>query len=96
MILDKAFTHLRAEDGIFFLEDDDGNFYRAATRRSRQMTGDYFHSRKLLNVVAKQGMATLVHDVRKTNVFPTPRVWSCGAFAASLPRRFNIMTHEPA
>ena len=65
LILDKAFTHLRAEEGIIFLEDDDGNFYRAATRRRRQMTGDYIYSRKLLNVVAKQGMAALVHDVQE-------------------------------
>lgn len=69
LILDKAFTHLRAEEGIFFLEDDDGNFYRAATRRSRQMTGDYIYSRKLLNVVAKQGMAALVHDVQDDERF---------------------------
>ena len=93
LILDKAFTHLRAEEGIFFLEDDDGNFYRAAARRSRQMTGDYIYSRKLLNVVAWRRWCT---TSRRTNVFPTPRVWSCGAFAASLPRPFNIMTDEPA
>ena len=65
LILERAFTHLRAEEGVIFLEDDDGNFYRAATQRKRQMTGDYIYSRRLINIVAKQGMAALVHDVQE-------------------------------
>ena len=69
LILDKAFAHLRADEGIIFLEDDDGNFYRAATRRTRQMTGDYIYSRRLINFVDKQGMAALVHDVREDERF---------------------------
>lgn len=69
LVLDRAFTHLGAEEGVIFLENDDGELERAATRRKPEVTGGDFYSRRLANVVARRGMAALVHDVHEDERF---------------------------
>lgn len=69
LVLERAVTHLKAEEGIVFLENDDGSFDRAAVRRTRRLAGDYIYSRRLIDRVATKGMAALVHDVREDDRF---------------------------
>jgi serine phosphatase RsbU (regulator of sigma subunit) len=61
MILDRAFEHLRPEQGCLFLRQGD-TYLRAASRTVDPSRPDIPLSRKLLEEVCEKGMAALVLD----------------------------------
>jgi serine phosphatase RsbU (regulator of sigma subunit) len=69
LILDRAFADLRPEEGVIFLKDEAGEFYRAATRSVPGLSGDSLYSRKLLREVTEKGLAALVMDASKDERF---------------------------
>lgn len=63
LILDRAFAHLRPEEGAIYLRADDGSFQRVASRSAQGPGHTPFYSTNLLREVAEKGMAALVLDV---------------------------------
>lgn len=62
LILDRAFDHLKPEEGTIFLKGDDGEYYRAATRSIRGKGSQTLYSRALVHEVVERGQAALVLD----------------------------------
>ena len=64
LVLDRAFAHLRPEEGMVLLKSSLGELERAATRRLPGSTGDFLVSRSLEREVAEKGQAALVLDAQ--------------------------------
>jgi serine phosphatase RsbU (regulator of sigma subunit) len=64
LILDRAFAHLRPEEGVILLKNSLGDLDRVATRRLPGTTGDFLVSRSLEKEVAEKGQAALVLDAQ--------------------------------
>jgi serine phosphatase RsbU (regulator of sigma subunit) len=62
LVLDRAFAHLRPEEGAIFLRGPDGSLRRAASRQAPGETGEPLFSRRLVQEVVDKGMAALVTD----------------------------------
>jgi len=62
LILDRAFDHLRPEEGTIFLKGADGEYYRAATRSVNGEGSKTLYSRNLVQQVVEKGQAALVLD----------------------------------
>ncbi|HEY0783740.1 MAG TPA: SpoIIE family protein phosphatase [Thermoanaerobaculia bacterium] len=63
LILKRAFDHLRPEQGVIFLRQDDGRYARVASRSLPGSTSPMPDSRSLLAEVAGKGLAALVLDI---------------------------------
>lgn len=63
LILDRAFVHLRPEEGAIFMRSPDGGFERVASRSAQGTGHTPFYSTHLVREVAEKGMAALVLDV---------------------------------
>lgn len=63
LILDRAFVHLRPEEGAIYMRCADGGFTRVASRSAHGTGHTPFHSTHLIREVADKGMAALVLDV---------------------------------
>jgi sigma-B regulation protein RsbU (phosphoserine phosphatase) len=64
LVLDRAFAHLRPEEGIILLKSPLGDLERAASRRLPGAKGDFLYSRSLVSEVAEKGQAALVLDAQ--------------------------------
>jgi serine phosphatase RsbU (regulator of sigma subunit) len=64
LVLDRAFAHLRPEEGMILLKTSLGDLEQAATRRLPGTTGDFLYSRSLEREVAEKGQAALVLDAQ--------------------------------
>lgn len=62
LILDRAFDHLRPQEGVIYLRSDDGEVYRAASRSVRGSTTAPLESHSLFEEVMEKGQAALVLD----------------------------------
>jgi phosphoserine phosphatase RsbU/P len=62
LVLDRAFVHLRPEEGAIFLRGTDGALHRAASRRAPGAKGEPLFSRRLVQEVVDKGLAALVTD----------------------------------
>lgn len=71
LILDRAFTHFRPEEGAIFLRKEGGELYRAKSRRPPDQEGEPFYSRRLIHEVADEGKAALVEDAGHDERFAT-------------------------
>jgi sigma-B regulation protein RsbU (phosphoserine phosphatase) len=69
LILDSAFAHLSPEEGALFLRRENGELYRAKSRRLPEETGEFVYSRRLIREVAEKGQAALVEDVSRDERF---------------------------
>lgn len=63
LILDRAFDHLKPEEGAIFLKRG-AEYYCAASRSSRTGRGATLSSRRLVEEVAEKGLAALVVDTQ--------------------------------
>lgn len=63
LILDRAFAHLRPEEGAIFMRSGEGGFERVASRSAQGTGHTPFYSTHLVREVAEKGMAALVLDV---------------------------------
>lgn len=68
LILDRAFDHLRPEEGAIFLKGKGSDYYCAASRSGRKGERP-FYSQHLVEEVAEKGMAALVLDVEADDRF---------------------------
>ena len=68
LILERAFEHLRPEEGAIFLKAGEGDF-KLAARRAASGSGDYLYSRTLVQEVAEKGLAALVLDAQTDERF---------------------------
>ncbi len=73
LILDRAFDHLQPEEGVIYLKQPDGEFYRAAFRSVEGQESEYVYSRTLIHEVAEKGLAALVLDVETDERFAEAR-----------------------
>jgi sigma-B regulation protein RsbU (phosphoserine phosphatase) len=64
LVLDRAFAHLRPEEGVIILKNSLGELERATSRRLPGTTGDFLVSRSLEREVAEKGQAALVLDAQ--------------------------------
>jgi serine phosphatase RsbU (regulator of sigma subunit)/pSer/pThr/pTyr-binding forkhead associated (FHA) protein len=64
LVLDRAFAHLRPEEGIVLLKNSLGELEQSATRRLPGTSGDFLVSRSLEKEVAEKGQAALVLDAQ--------------------------------
>jgi len=71
LILDRAFVHLKPEEGAIYLKRPDGEFYMAASRRAPGVTGEFFYSRSLIQEVTEKGLAAFVLDTSEDERFST-------------------------
>ncbi len=62
LILDRAFDHLRPQEGVIFLKGSDGRVYRAASRTVHGTTASPLESHSLFEEVMEKGQAALVLD----------------------------------
>ena len=69
LILDRAFDHLRPQEGVIFLKGNDGTIYRAASRSVRGTTGPPMESHSLFEEVMEKGQAALVLDAETDQRF---------------------------
>ena len=63
LILDRAFAHLKPEEAVIFLKNENG-FERAASRRLPHVLGDHLYSRRLIEEVTEKKVAALVKDAQ--------------------------------
>ena len=68
LILERAFEHLKPEEGVIFLKSDQGDFELAA-RRATSGSGDYLYSRTLVQEVADKRLAAVVLDAQTDERF---------------------------
>ncbi len=68
LILDRAFDHLKPEEGAIFLKEKTGDGYACAASRYRHGRPPVF-SRHLVHEVAEKGLAALVLDTRQDDRF---------------------------
>ena len=71
MILERAFAHFRPEEAVVFLEERDGSYRPAASRRLPEAVGEGFYSRRLIQEVTQKGLAALVLDAQTDERFST-------------------------
>jgi serine phosphatase RsbU (regulator of sigma subunit) len=64
LVLDRAFAHLRPEEGVILIKNPLGDLEQAATRRVPGATGEFLYSRSLAKEVAEKGQAALVLDAQ--------------------------------
>ena len=64
LVLDRAFAHLRPEEGMILLKNPLGELEQSATRRLPGTTGEFLYSRSLEREVAEKGQAALVLDAQ--------------------------------
>jgi serine phosphatase RsbU (regulator of sigma subunit) len=64
LVLDRAFVHLRPEEGMVLLKNSLGELEQAATRRLPGTTGELLYSRSLAREVTEKGQAALVLDAQ--------------------------------
>jgi serine phosphatase RsbU (regulator of sigma subunit) len=69
LVLDRAFVHLRPEEGMILLKNPLGELERAAIRRLPGATGELLYSRSLERKVAEEGQAALVLDAQTDERF---------------------------
>ena len=63
LMLDRTFDHLKPQQAVVYLREDDGEFYQAATRALPGMSTTIPLSHALVAEVLDKGMAALVFDV---------------------------------
>lgn len=68
LILERAFEHLKPEEGAIFLKGD-GDDYELAARRAVSGGGDYLYSRTLVREVADKRLAAVVLDAQTDERF---------------------------
>ncbi len=68
LILERAFEHLKPEEGAIFLKTADGD-YALAARRATAGSGDYLYSRTLVREVADKRLAAVVLDAQTDERF---------------------------
>jgi serine phosphatase RsbU (regulator of sigma subunit) len=73
LILDRAFEHLKPEQGAIFLRTREGGFRRAASRSLPGLRRELVHSDSLLDEVAGKGMAALVLDTQTDQRFASAK-----------------------
>jgi phosphoserine phosphatase RsbU/P len=71
LILERAFAHFRPEEAVVFLEERDGSYRPAASRRLPELPGEGFYSRRLIQEVTQKGLAALVLDAQTDERFST-------------------------
>jgi sigma-B regulation protein RsbU (phosphoserine phosphatase) len=71
MILERAFAHFRPEEAVLFLEERDGSYRPAASRRLPDVPGESLYSRRLIQEVTQKGLAALVLDAQTDERFST-------------------------
>ncbi|MGD8897470.1 MAG: SpoIIE family protein phosphatase [Acidobacteriota bacterium] len=64
LVLDRAFAHLRPEEGMILLKNSLGELDQSATRRLPGASGEFLYSRSLAKEVAEKGQAALVLDAQ--------------------------------
>jgi sigma-B regulation protein RsbU (phosphoserine phosphatase) len=64
LILDRAFDHLKPEEGAIFLRSTEAEYYCAASRSVRGTNHRCLYSRNLVREVAEKGLAALVLDTQ--------------------------------
>jgi serine phosphatase RsbU (regulator of sigma subunit) len=69
LVLDRAFAHLRPEEGAIFLRRPDGSLQRVASRQAPGEVGELLFSRRLVQEVVDRGVAALVTDARRDERF---------------------------
>jgi serine phosphatase RsbU (regulator of sigma subunit) len=69
LILSRVFDHLQPEEGVIFMRDAGGGYFRAASRASPDYTGAQLYSGTLVEEVAEKGLAGLVFDVETDDRF---------------------------
>ena len=69
MILDRAFDHLRPEEGAIYLKGPDGDLSCAASRTAKGHEAAPVFSRHLVREVAEKGLGALVLDTREDERF---------------------------
>jgi sigma-B regulation protein RsbU (phosphoserine phosphatase) len=69
LVLDRVFSELIPEEAVIFLKDARGEYYRAATRRLPNVSGDFLYSRHLIREVTEKQLAALVTDTSRDERF---------------------------
>jgi len=69
LILDRAFKHLRPEEGAVYLRSATGEYTCSASRSNRPSAGPVTVPRSLVREVGEKGMAALVLDVQADDRF---------------------------
>lgn len=69
MILDRVFEHLQPEQGVIFIQSDDGEIRPAAQRSVPGLESEFLYSRTLVQEVTEKGLAALVLDVASDDRF---------------------------
>jgi len=69
MILDRAFDHLKPEQGAIFLKTPDGDYRCAASRSLSGATDRFVYSKSLIREVVEKAMAALVVDASADSRF---------------------------
>jgi sigma-B regulation protein RsbU (phosphoserine phosphatase) len=69
LVLDRVFAELIPEEAVVFLKDPKGEYYRAATRRLPNVSGDFLYSRHLIREVTEKQLAALVTDTSRDERF---------------------------
>jgi serine phosphatase RsbU (regulator of sigma subunit) len=69
LILERAFSLLKPEEGAIFLQAPSGEYERAASRSRPGLEGPALYSRNLVEKVAEKGMAALVLDAQQDEDF---------------------------
>ncbi len=69
LILDRAFDHLRPQEGVIFLKGNDGEVFRAASRSVKGSTAPSLESHSLFEEVMEKGQAALVLDAETDQRF---------------------------
>lgn len=69
LILDRAFKHLRPEEGAVYLRSASGEYTCAASRSNRPSAAPVTVPRSLVREVGEKGMAALVLDVQQDDRF---------------------------
>jgi serine phosphatase RsbU (regulator of sigma subunit) len=69
MILDRVFVHLQPEQGVIFIQTEDGEIRPAAQRSVPGLESEFLFSRTLVHEVTEKGLAALVLDVASDDRF---------------------------
>lgn len=69
LILDRAFDHLRPEEGAIYLRSSDGSLERAASRTVHPGQGPLLYSQTLIHEVTDKRLAALVLDAQADERF---------------------------
>jgi len=69
LILERAFDHLKPEEGTIFLKQDDGDLVLAARHQAPGVQRQTLYSRSLVHEVTEKGVGALVYDVESDERF---------------------------